>query len=638
MKTEPSVYAVDFETYYDEECSVGPLGPRAYTKHPKFDAYLVTVAGPNGWAWAGAPEDFDWARLKGCTVVSHNAAFDKTVYDSLHEKDPTIFPHWSEFGEWNCTANLSAFLCNRRSLKDAWAFFYGEELSKTTRDQMKGKVWWEMTPEFQNEVVDYAISDAVKCRRLWVEHSAKWPEIERKLSDATIQSTMFGCAVDFEKVISYLSVCRRHLLEVEQGLPWMVDSRDAKPTSKKDISRQCLIAGIPNPPVKDEDEEAYLLWENTHKEAHPWILRLGDWRQVNRTIRLLETIYNRSVCNVSEAENGEAYYWVDTPLKYFGAHTGRWSGDSGLNFQNFRRDPLVVAGVPIDVRSVFIPRPGHRFVIADYSQIEPRCLALLSGDEDFLQLVRDGWSVYEAHARACMGWTGKGLKKKDPQLYALAKASRLGLGYGCGAAKFRVVAKSLAGLDLTPEECKKAVQDFREGNPLVTELWGRLDKEFRESARRPGRRGMPLEGPEDQPRSGVFKIELPSGRVMVYRDVRAEVVQRPLKPNEPAPKDPSELLSARVYSDVGGVKKVFYGGKLTENLVQATARDVFVEGLLRVIEAGFHVPFHVHDEVIVEVPNDVPMGNVEELLKVAPAWAPDLPTEVEAVESDCYKK
>lgn len=638
MKTKPEVYAVDFETYYDDECSVGPLGPRAYTKHPKFDAYLVTIAGPNGWAWAGAPEDFNWNRLRNALVVSHNATFDKTVYLSLHEKDPDTFPSPDIFEEWNCTANLSAFLCNRRSLADSWQFFYGEEVSKKTRNEMKGQVWWEMTPEFQNKVMEYAIGDAVKCRRIWVDHAHKWGDTERELSRLTIESTIRGVAVDMEKARSFLSVCRRRLFDVEKGLPWMDGARDAKPTSKKIINEYCRLRNITPPPVKEEDEEAYIGWELAHKEQYPWVTLLGDWRQVNRTVRLLETIIKRAEVNLDETESGQAYYWMDTPLKYFGAHTGRWSGDSGLNFQNFRRDPLVVNGVPIDVRSLFIPRPGYRFVIADFAQIEPRCLAMLCGDDEFLRLVREGWSVYEAHAKACMGWKGKGLKKSDPKLYALAKASRLGLGYGCGAAKFQVVAKSLAGLELTPEQCKEAVESFREKNPKVTDLWGTLDQAFRDSARRPGRRGMPVQVEEDAPQSGTFRLCLPSGREMVYRDVRNEITTRVLKKGEKPPKDPSELLSKRAYANVGGTKKAFYGGRLCENLVQATARDVFVEGMLNVAAAGFHIPFHVHDEVIVEVPEGTPMKYIEELLTICPEWAEGVPIEVEAVESDCYKK
>ena len=84
-----------------------------------------------------------------------------------------------------------------------------------------------------------------------------------------------------------------------------------------------------------------------------------------------------------------------------------------------------------------VPRPGKEFIICDLSQIEPRVLAWLCGDTVLLDQLANGVPLYEAHARATMGWTGGNLKKENAELYSLAKARVLGLGYGCGAAKIR---------------------------------------------------------------------------------------------------------------------------------------------------------------------------------------------------------
>ncbi|MGN0828102.1 MAG: DNA polymerase [Akkermansia sp.] len=106
----------------------------------------------------------------------------------------------------------------------------------------------------------------------------------------------------------------------------------------------------------------------------------------------------------------------------------------------------------VDMRALFIPRPGHKFVISDLSQIETRVLLYLAGDTTQLEEIAKGTSPYEAHARASMGWTGGKLKEEDPGLYALAKARVLGLGFGCGKVRFSDLAKSMVGIELTPEE------------------------------------------------------------------------------------------------------------------------------------------------------------------------------------------
>ena len=622
-----NVFSVDFETYYDDECSVKTLAPQAYVRDDRFDAYLVTITGPNG-TWAGDPEEYDWNKLAGKTLVSHNAAFDKTVYEFLHESDPGIFPSPSLFREWNCSANLCAFLCNRRSLAQAWEYLYGVSLSKAVRTEMKGQRWDQMTEPFQQKVIDYAISDSEKCRKIWIDFVDRWSDVEREVSLETIEGTLGGIAVNLDLVEEYRQACSKQLHLVEITLPWMAEGR-GKPTSPKAIRDQCRRDDINPPPVKYTDEEGYQEWEDTYKDAHPWVAMLGDWRQVNKALKTLETIQARVIKAVEWVDGKPVEYWcMDVPMKYFGAHTGRWSGDAGVNFQNFRKKPLEWGDTKIDIRAVFIPRPGHKFIIADYSQIEPRCLAWLSGDEEFLQMVRDGWSVYEAHARACMGWEGENLKETDKTLYALAKASRLGLGYGCGKDKFQVVAKALADLDLTIEECEAAVYDFRDKNKKVTNLWKDLHRAFAHSQGTRKKDGS----------SKSFDLVLPSGRMIKYPRVKTTMYPRKLKPGEPKPKNPSDMLEARLTADIGGKRLPFYGGKLCENLTQATARDVFVEGFLRVRRAGYTVPFHVHDELIVEVPEDTPMEEITKLLDVPPTWMPDLPTEVEAVEAYRYQK
>jgi DNA polymerase len=286
-------------------------------------------------------------------------------------------------------------------------------------------------------------------------------------------------------------------------------------------------------------------------------------------------------------------------LKYFGAiATGRWSGDAGLNLQNFNRYPLN----GVDPRSCLVARPGHKLIIADLSQIEPRVLAWLTGDKELLDKIGNGLPIYQAHAETSMGFTGDNLKKENPHHYLLAKCRVIGLGYGAGAKTFQNLAKSY-GLKISLCDAQTTVSSFRKSNPRITAYWRKLETTMRKY------------------HGQTFHMRLPSGRVIRYFDV-----------------DTNEGLTASTVR--GGRALNWYGGKLTEYIVQATARDVFAEGLIRIYQAGIRILWTVHDEVICEVPKDseVTVDLVVSLLAQTPSWMPGLPVSAEGKETQTYCK
>ena len=210
------------------------------------------------------------------------------------------------------------------------------------------------------------------------------------------------------------------------------------------------------------------------------------------------------------------------------------------------------------MRRIFIPHPGNVFIISDLAQIEARVALYLAGDEKQLNLLRDGTSIYEVHARATMGYTGsEPLKVADPDLYRLAKARVLGLGYGCGAAKFMLLAKSMADVDLTLSQANVQVADFRRKNAMLVNLWNNLENRFKRY------------------RGQDFHVQLYSGRELVYRDIHP--------------------FAGEWHATVQGRTAAYYGGKLCENITQATARDIFCHMLLALEDAGYTCRFHVHD-------------------------------------------
>lgn len=658
------IWAVDFETYWSRKLryTLKLQIAETYCKHPLFDPYLLSVS--NGTeTWAGETKTFDWHKLEGKTLLSHNAAFDQTVYNEMVTRGwaPKI-----QFKEWLCTANMSAYLSNRRSLAAAAEHLLKVKLDKDPRDKSDGKHWADFSETEKAEMLVYAKTDALRCWQLFDRFGPSWPAWERRLSALTIEQGQRGLQIDVNLLNESLLICHDAKTNTEALIPWVGGCEDpeyedfgGKPTSTRAIADQCRKVGIPCPPVKSRDgEEAFLEWEEQYGSRYDWIAALSSWRSLNKIYKTLSTIKERL------RDDGS----IPFSLKYAGAHTLRWSGDGRLNMQNFPRLPYVInrkglletsnekiiqaaqekkktgklpdwAAHSVDLRNLIIPRPGKKFVIADLAQVEPRILNYLCGNYELLDLVRKGFSIYEAFWRTSAGWYGGNLKKENEQLYALAKASCLGLGYGCGWKKFIVVAQAMAGLDVTKDDpefveqadpitgelkpvsgygtnSRRIVEDFRKNNPKIVALWQSLDEAFKRSI------------------GADFSMVLPSGRSMRYEKVRAETRIEA----DPETKKPRRKTIWT--ADIGGRRFTLYGGLFAENITQSCARDVFAYGMLALEDAGYSVLLHIHDEVICEVPvdNTAAMNEIQGIMSQTPPWLAGCPLAAEAHESAFYKK
>lgn len=647
---------IDFETFYSKKLkySIKSMIAEQYCNSPLFDAYCVSVC-DGTTCWSGAIKDLNWSALEGATWLSHNRYFDSSVRKRLVQQG--LIPAVQIKG-WYCTADMTAYLCNRRALDNATEHLLKIKLSKQVRANAEGKRWpQDFSAEEQAAMLKYARDDVGYGHMLWTKFSHLWPEHERQLSQQTIAQGQKGVQINTKLLDQFL--CQSHEMKkrTEQLLPWLSDDEselwddfDVKPTATKCIAEQCRRAGIPCPPVKaQEGEEAYQEWEATYSASNPWIPALSSWRSINK-------IYG-TFCTMKERIRPDGT--MPFALKYFGAHTGRWSGDARINFQNFRKKPVLCnehglmegdekrinkalkqkevedklpdwVKYSIDIRNLIIPRPGKRMIVSDLAQIEPRVLAWLAGDKKTLDAVIGGMSLYECEARQSMGFTGDKLDKKT-DMYAEAKARRLALGYGAGWEKFIAMAADYTGLDITegdPEwttdetgkqvsgygqRSKRIVTEWRAANPLIagqTGLWAKLEDAFKRSV------------------GGDFTMKLPSGRTLRYENVKCE---RRIEPDEKG-KPRSRVVFT---CSIGGRRVITYGGKLCENLVQATARDIFSYSLLKL---GDCVLFSSHDEAITEVDESVTPKDIEAVMSECPDWMPGLPVAAEAKVVPCYTK
>lgn len=300
------IIAIDFETYYDNECSVKTLGNWAYARHPDWEAYMISVC-DGSETWVGHPKEFNWSALEGATKVSHNAFFDRSVYHRLVEQGIAA-PGLDT--DWHCSSNLGAYLCgSARSLKDVSKKLLGADLSKDVRDQAKGKRWSEMQAEgWADKMVEYARRDAHLCHRIWAEHSGRMPDWEHRLSDMTIRNSMHGIRINAPLLDEYIAALHQAIFATEKQIPWIAE--DYKPTSTKAFAEWCRRDNIPVPPTKEEDEEGVDKWTELYSPNRPWVQAVGAWRSLNKTLKRFLLIRSRL------RPDGT----MDFGLKYFGAH------------------------------------------------------------------------------------------------------------------------------------------------------------------------------------------------------------------------------------------------------------------------------------------------------------------------------
>lgn len=348
---------------------------------------------------------------------------------------------------------------------------------------------------------------------------------------------------------------------------------------------------------------------------------------------------DRSVCRENR---------VHGLLQFFGANrTGRWAGRLVQIHnlpQNHLSDLELARGLVADgryddvemlyestpnvlselIRTAFVAKPGCRFIISDFSAIEARVLAWLAGEQWRIEVFQTHGKIYEASASAMFHVPIEEITKTSP-LRQKGKISELALGYGGSVGA--MTAMGALKMGLSEEELPSLVNTWRNANPHITQFWWAVDEAAVKVVRdkKPSKVGRVA----FEYSSGILFVTLPSGRKLSY-----------VKPKMGVNKFGREGIT---YEGIGESKKWMrletYGPKLVENIVQATSRDILAEAMLRLENAGFDIVCHVHDEVVLEVPNGTSsVEEINEIMAVNPEWADGLPLNAAGFESPFYKK
>jgi DNA polymerase len=374
--------------------------------------------------------------------------------------------------------------------------------------------------------------------------------------------------------------------------------------------------------------------------------------------------------------------------KFHGAGTGRWSGE-GVQTQNMVRAEVknvaelvralsfrnadwidIVHGMPIQIikkmmRSMIMASPGHDYIAADFNNVEGRGIAWLAGDDEKLDAFRKidtegGADIYMIAAG--------GIYHKDPTLISkderqIGKVSELACGYQGGVGAFQSMA-SVYRVQVPDDQAKDIVDAWREAHPEIRAYWYDLEEAAFAAVRDTGSRYGA--GPKDHRRiifrvvNNILMCKLPSTRVIMYPDPKIKDMifcrvdgQMTTVLVEDIPKlieagkeitDKGEPSPVVTYMSVNQYTRRWertqtYGGKLSENITQAAARDLMADAMKRLTQENYPIVMHVHDECVSEVLQDEgDLAKFEEIMSAVPTWADGFPLVAKGWRGLRYKK
>ena len=476
------------------------------------------------------------------------------------------------------------------------------------------------------------------------------PEEEQELWQQDIRMNAFGVRVDSKLIEGALTIDGVSSAELTEeainitGLQNPNSTAQLKVWVEKELS-DSLEADVELPGLRKEDVSMLLERNDLSKE----IRRVLEIRQQLGKTSIKKYVAMETAKGTDDRVRGLT--------QYYGANrTGRWAGRL-VQLQNLPRNYLktldyarelvktknydgirfLYGNVPDTlsqlIRTAFIPSEGHKFVVADFSAIEARVIAWLAGEQWVNEVFATHGKIYEATASQMFHVPIEKIVKGNPE-YSLrqkGKVATLALGYQGGTAA--LIAMGALNMGLAEEELPDIVQRWRNANPRIRDLWYAVEQAAlttMQTAQPQGINGLIFryEG-ELMYGQSFLTVQLPSGRKLFYP--------------KPFLKENQFGKMAIHYYTVGQQTKKWevastYGGKMTENIVQAIARDCLAETLRRIEQLGLQVVFHVHDEVIIDAPMEVTAEQIGDLMAEPISWAPGLLLKGAGFESSYYMK
>ena len=640
------IITVDAETRWSRaNYTLSKMTNEEYVRDPRFKAFGFCFheygsSDPIVWVSHADLRDYlatiDWSRT---AVLAHNAQFDVSILSWRYGVKPAFI-----FDTLSMGRAVRGVEVGNSLMKLAQDFGLppkGQAVHSTNGLEHLGAV-------IEHELAEYCKHDVFLCEEIFTRLIKGYPTKELRLIDMTLKMyTNAMLVLDREMLVKALTeegeLRERKLKEL--GV-------EESALASNDKFAQVLVAMGVTPPTK--------ISKTTGKEAFAFAKNDALFQAMlhgnNEDLALLCEARLR-VKSTTERTRAQRFLDISgrgplpVPLSYYGAATGRWTAAKGsaINMQNLKRGSFL--------RKAIMAPVGHQLVVGDLSQIEPRVLAWFADYEDMLDIFRSGSDAYAAFGSQMFNIPGLS-KESHPDLRQSAKSALLGAGYGLGWASFaaqllvgflgappirydKAFAKKLGvtsayidkfvgwddnvkKLQEIPHTCterellihcvaaKKIIDIYRETAHPVVSFWDMCSRLLEKSL---------YGGDEVVYKCVTFRKEeivLPSGMTLKYPNLRNEY-------------DKETKQSNWVYGEAGVKPTKLYAGKITNNIVQGTARVVMTDGMLRVAKR-YPVVGTVHDELLCVVPDAEVAEATDWVLQqmiAVPSYMPGIPLNSE---------
>jgi DNA polymerase len=620
------IVTIDFETYYDKEFSLSKMTTESYIRDPRFEVIGVGVkvndhqtdfySGDNVGRFLNS---LDYSKR---AILCHNTAFDGFILSHHFGIKPRFWLDTLSMARPKHSITVGGSL---KALTDYYSIgVKGDEVVNAL-----GKRRADFTPDELSRYASYCCNDVEITYKLFLELRRGFPASELRIIDQTLR--MF---IEPQLVLNK-PLLEKHLQNVINKKASLVEALGLDCTedeAKKMLMSNQLFAnylescGV-SAPLKTSPAtgKATYAFSKTDRGFTDLLEHPDERVQAAAAARLgvkstLEETRTRSLIGV--AERGA----LPILLNYYGAHTGRFSGGDKMNLQNLPRSGAL--------RRALCAPEGKMLIACDSAQIEARVVAWVAQQNDLLDAFREKRDVYSEFATEVYG---RKVTKADKIERFVGKTCVLGLGYGMGADKFKAtLAVGQAGLRVNIEldETRRIVQLYRSKNHKIASFWNRCNAALTHLV---SKRDFALV--EHTPAIELidYGIKLPNGLAIRYPLLTATHDGFAYAADARVYR---EAVKDRVLGKSVNVDKFIrvYGGKVTENLVQALARIVVAEQMTKIGER-YKVVLQVHDEVVILCDKD----EVEEaktymleVMSTPPTWAPDLPVACEADHGENY--
>ena len=615
-----SFVTLDFETYYAKDFSLTRLTTEEYVRSPKFEVIGVSMKiddDPAMWfsgshaeikAWLG---QVDWANS---ALLCHNTQFDGAILSFIFNIVPAYY------FDTLCMARAIHGVDAGGSLKAlVERYRLGEKGTEVIN--ALGKRRTDFNKEDLERYATYCINDTELTFKLFNALLTEgFPSSELDLIDMTLRMYMQPVLhVDDALLVERLEEIKQEKSELLRGLMDKLGAATEEDVRKKLASNPQFAAVLKElgiePPMKTSlttGKQTFALAKNDEgfiellESDNPLVQQLCAVRLGTKST-IEESRIERFI-GIGARNRG----LLPIPLKYYGAHTGRWAGADAVNFQNLpSRDKKKKT-----LKNSVIAPSKHVVINCDSSQIEARVLAWLAGQNDLVKQFANGEDVYSVFASKIYE---RPISKANPVERFVGKTCILGLGYGTGAAKLRHTLKTQPpGADLTEDRCKDIVDLYRTTNDKIVRLWRDSEMALKHIAGWTSEMNEFSRGEHNAVRVDSNGVRLPNGLYIRYPNLRIE--------------------EERMTYDSRKGKVSIWGGSVVENVVQALARIIVAEQMLRLRER-YRPVLTVHDAAVIVTPIDElqdAIAFITQVMSTPPDWANGLPVACETKYGQSY--